>query len=75
MNPTVALVAAIDRRTACSVSRVTCPPGDAEIIVLAEGLPRAAEGQVEEWLRKLAQGVPPSPVIPAEALRRENLPP
>jgi hypothetical protein len=49
------------------------PAGAAEIIVLAEGEPRATELRVEEWLNDLARGVPPSPVIPLEALRRENM--
>jgi hypothetical protein len=49
------------------------PPGEAEIIVLAKGRPGTADQHVDEWLRKLAEGIPPSPVIPLDALRRENL--
>ena len=49
------------------------PAGAAEIIVLAEGEPAATELRVEEWLYDLAQGVPPSPVIPLKALRRESM--
>ncbi len=49
-------------------------PGEAEVIVLADAavLPRQA-GQIDTWLSTLAAGVQDSPVIPLEALRRENL--
>lgn len=50
------------------------PSGEAEVIVLAEAavLPRTAD-PINGWLSKLAADVPDSPVIPLEALRRENL--
>ena len=50
------------------------PPGKAEVIVLADvaAAPRRA-GQIDEWLDALAAGAPEAPVIPLEALRRENL--
>lgn len=50
------------------------PPGAAEIIVLSD--PSAASvpaGTVETWLESLSANVPDAPVIPLEALRRENL--
>lgn len=50
------------------------PPGAAEIIVLSDAstasIPAAT---VETWLMKLSANVPDAPVIPLEALRRENL--
>lgn len=50
------------------------PPGAAEIIVLSD--PSAASvpaDTVETWLKSLSANVPDAPVIPLEALRRENL--
>lgn len=50
------------------------PPGAAEIIVLSE--PSAAAAPIETvrgWLQSLSANVPEAPVIPLEALRRENL--
>jgi hypothetical protein len=50
------------------------PTGEAEVIVLADvGAREAADRSIEEWLGALVQGVPPSPVIPLEALRREHM--
>jgi hypothetical protein len=50
------------------------PPGAAEIIVLsdASGISVPAD-TVETWLADLSANVPDAPVIPLEALRRENL--
>jgi hypothetical protein len=50
------------------------PPGAAEIIVLSE--PSSAlvpADTVESWLKNLSANVPDAPVIPLDALRRENL--
>ncbi|MBM4362733.1 MAG: hypothetical protein FJ104_08635 [Deltaproteobacteria bacterium] len=50
------------------------PTGEAEVIVLAGAEAReTADRSVEEWLDALVQDVPPSPVIPLGALRREHL--
>ena len=50
------------------------PSDDAEIIVLsnptASPMPTA---DIEAWLDALIAGAPDSPVIPLEALRRENM--
>lgn len=50
------------------------PTGEAEVIVLADAGAGEASGRgIEEWLDALVQGVPPSPVIRLEALRREHM--
>jgi hypothetical protein len=50
------------------------PPGAAEIIVLSDpSAPSVPAHAVETWLKSLSANVPDVPVIPLEALRRENL--
>lgn len=50
------------------------PSGEAEVIVLAElAEPAQPPDPVDAWLAAVAAGVPQSPIIPLEALRRENL--
>jgi hypothetical protein len=50
------------------------PPGAAEIIILSESpVASVPADTVENWLKSLSANVPNAPVIPLEALRRENL--
>lgn len=50
------------------------PPGAAEIIVLSDASAASVPADtVETWLKSLSANVPDAPVIPLEALRRENI--
>ena len=50
------------------------PAGAAEVIVLSESSVDSEPAEaVEAWLKRLSANVPDGPVIPLEALRRENL--
>ena len=50
------------------------PPGAAEIIVLSDASTASVSAEtVEMWLNDLSANVQNAPVIPLEALRRENL--
>jgi hypothetical protein len=50
------------------------PSGAAELIVLSEpSVASVPADAVESWLNNLSANLPDVPVIPLEALRRENL--
>jgi len=49
------------------------PPGEAELIVLAQGASRSHAEPFHTWLDALLRRLPPTPTVPLEALRRENL--
>ncbi len=50
------------------------PSGAAEVIVFTDSLESTAHASnIDAWLTDLASGVPDSPALPLEALRRENM--
>lgn len=53
------------------------PTGEAEVIVLTATIDPVREGGEREpfrdWLARLHAVLPPAPVVPLEALRREHL--
>jgi hypothetical protein len=50
------------------------PPGEAVLIVLTESPPAAGSSEpFKTWLESWIRALPPSPAIPLDALRRENL--
>jgi hypothetical protein len=50
------------------------PSGEAEVIVLSDSIESTSRrSNINVWLTELASGVPETPVLPIDALRRENL--
>lgn len=50
------------------------PSGAAEVIVFADSIESTTHtSNIDAWLTDLASGVPESPVLPLDALRRENM--